>query len=135
MIVADTNLLAYLVLQGDHHDLARQVFVRDDIWVAPTLWQSEFRNVLGNYMRHRGMNLEQAQMLWEFAQETISGREVPVDAKSVLLLVDRFHCSAYDAEFVHAAISLSTQLVTFDQKLITTFPGIAVSAPDFLASV
>ncbi|MCO6439628.1 MAG: hypothetical protein J5I81_00810 [Nitrococcus mobilis] len=51
MIVADTNLLIYILLAGEHTLAAERVFQRDPEWAAPLLWRSEFRNVLALYLR------------------------------------------------------------------------------------
>ena len=46
MIVVDTNILAYLYLPGDFTERAEALLAKDADWVAPTLWRSEFRNIL-----------------------------------------------------------------------------------------
>ncbi len=45
MIVVDTNIIAYLLLPSDYTHLAEQVIMKDSGWIAPYLWQSEFRNI------------------------------------------------------------------------------------------
>ena len=46
MIVVDANVVAYAVLPGDQTSLAIAALEQDAEWVAPSLWQSEVRNVL-----------------------------------------------------------------------------------------
>ena len=51
MIVADTNLIAYFFIKGDHTDAAQAVFKKDPDWIAPLLWRSELRNAMALYMK------------------------------------------------------------------------------------
>lgn len=51
MIVADTNLIAYLLIPGPFSKDAERVQRRDPDWRAPWLWRSEFLNVLSLYVR------------------------------------------------------------------------------------
>lgn len=37
MIVVDTNVLAYLLLTGEHTSEAEQVLAKDPVWAAPVL--------------------------------------------------------------------------------------------------
>jgi predicted nucleic acid-binding protein len=53
MIVADANLLAYLLIEGDLTDEVRAVLRKDGEWCFPYLWRSEFRNILTKYIQHR----------------------------------------------------------------------------------
>ena len=54
MIVIDTNVVAYLLIEGERTSACRRAFAKDPEWCAPFLWRSEFRNVLTMHMRHDG---------------------------------------------------------------------------------
>ncbi len=127
MIVVDSNILAYLYLPGDHTDNAEALLEREPDWAAPTLWRSEFRNILAGYMRRKTLTLEQACMLQNEAEGLLCGSEFEVDSEAVLQLVRDSDCSAYDCEFIALANKLNTKLVTVDKKLLQAFPARAVA--------
>jgi predicted nucleic acid-binding protein len=127
MIVVDTNIIAYLYLEGDRSLQVEQLLQKDTEWVAPLLWRSEFRNVLAMYIRKRHLTLDQAQQIMREAALLMQGREYEVVSFHVLELVASSDCSAYDCEFVALAEDLGTSLVTVDKKILKGFPQIAVS--------
>ena len=131
MIVADTNLIVYLFINGDKTPLAQEVLTKDPHWIVPPLWQSEFRNVLAGYIR-RGMKLAQAKRIMEEAMSTFEDREVAPSSEKILELISRSDCSAYDCEFVALASQLDVPLVTADKQLKRQFPNEAKSLEDFV---
>lgn len=133
MIVADTNVIAYLLLPSPHTVQAEQVLGADPDWIAPVLWRSEMRNVLALYLRKGLVTLGDALSLQLEAEALLRDKEYEVGARDVLTLVDRSPCSAYDCEFVALAQGFDIKLVTIDRKVLKAFPGTAVSPGDFLA--
>ena len=131
MIVADTNLIVYLFINGDKTPLAQEVLKKDPHWIVPPLWQSEFRNVLAGHIR-RGMKLAQAKRIMEEALSTFEGREVAPSSENILDLIAKSDCSAYDCEFVSLAAQLNVPLVTADRQLLSQFPKSAKSLEDFV---
>ena len=127
MIVVDSNVLAYLFLPGDYTAQAEALMRRDPDWAAPTLWRSEFRNILAGYLRRGKLSFEQAYALQREAEDLLAGAEYEVDSLSVLELVRHSECSAYDCEFVALAKKLGTKLVTMDGKVLRAFPDIAIA--------
>ena len=127
MIVVDTNILAYLYLPGDFTQQAEALLAQDADWVAPTLWCSEFRNVLAGFMRRGTLTFEQAYAIQREAEALLSGREYEMDSYDVLALVRKSDCSAYDCEFVALAVRLGIRLVTMDKKVLRGFPGDTVA--------
>lgn len=96
MIVADTNVIAYLLIPSPFTVMAEQVYAQNPEWVAPTLWRSEFRNVLSLYMRRGLLTLGQAMALQDEAEDILRGSEYEVISTDVLSLARDSGCSAYD---------------------------------------
>lgn len=131
MIVADTNLLAYLLMPGKRTGAAETVRWADPEWHAPLLWRSELRNVVTLQMRHRGLELSGAADVMGEARRLMRGREHQVDDHHVLRLARESGRSAYDCEFAALAEALSCPLVTGDRELAAAFPGLATDPEDF----
>lgn len=122
MIVVDTNVVAYLFLPGDFSARADAWLRHDRDWAAPLLWRSEFRNVLGGCLRRKQLGFDKACLIQREAQALLFGNEHEVDSQHVLELVRDSDCSAYDCEFVSAAMRLGVKLLTADSRLLKSFP-------------
>jgi predicted nucleic acid-binding protein len=133
VIVADVNLIAYLILGGPQRLQAQGVFERDPVWAAPLLWRSEFRNVLAAFMRQRDLSASEAWRAHELADHLLAGQEFAVRGERVLALVASSSCSAYDCEYVALAEDLGVPLVTADRQVLRAFPDHAVSVREFAA--
>lgn len=133
MIVADVNLVAYLLLGGPEQAVAERVFERDPLWAAPLLWRSEFRSVLAAFMRQRDLSVRDAWRAHGLADQLFAGHEFAVPGERVLHLVASSPCSAYDCEYVALAEDLGVSLVTADRQVLRAFPDRAISPADFVA--
>ena len=132
MIVADVNLLAYLLLGGPETELAQQVLEKDGTWAAPILWRSEFHNILAAFMRKRGLGISEAWQAHELAEGLLGTHEYTLGGERVLQLVASSPCAAYDCEYVALAEELHVRLVTSDREVLRSFPRIAMSPKDFV---
>jgi len=132
MIVADTNIISYLLLPTSFSVSVDTLYNIDSHWVAPNLWKSEFRNVLALYLRKELINFEKAIQLQDSAESIMNGNEFNVSSSQVLSLVAKSTCSSYDCEFVSLAQHLNIKLVTQDKKILREFPSCAISISDFL---
>lgn len=131
MIVADTNIIVYLLVRGEHSKEADEVYGRDGDWVAPALWRSEFCNALANYCHQGLLGLDEALVHIRDAEHLMRGREMQVASERVLRLAVVSGCSAYDCEFVALAQDLGVRLVTADRMLLSKFKPAAVSLRAF----
>lgn len=135
MIVVDTNVIAYLLIAGEHTRAVEAVLRKDPEWLAPLLWRSEFRSVVTLYVRRGIMTLHQALQLAEEAEILMQGGEAEVTSTQVLGLAASSTCSAYDCEFVALAQQLRLPLITSDGGILEAFPSIAVSPRGFVSPV
>ncbi len=133
MIVADTNLLIYLYVQGQRTDESETVLKRDAVWAAPLLWRSEFRNALIGLVRKGALELDDALGMVDEAERWLTGREYSVVSRQVLALANQSGCSAYDCEFVTLAQDLGVSFVTHDRQVLKAFPSVAITPAAFAA--
>ncbi len=132
MIVVDTNIIGYLYLSSEHSEKVEKILLKDPEWAAPILWQSEFRNVLAQYIRKDILSFEDAVRIMDEATQLMAGLEYEVASMKVLQLVKESTCSAYDCEFVALAKELDVLLVTVDKQILREFPNVAISIEEFL---
>ena len=129
MIVVDVNVLAYLYLPGPFTKAVEKLLLSDAHWAAPQLWRSEFRNILATYMRKNLLSLENANDMFQSADELVSNNTYEVSSLQVLQLAKDSGCSAYDCEYVTLARHLKIPLFTADKALLKAFPDVATALP------
>ena len=127
MIVVDTNIVAYALIDGPRTRLAREAFRRDPEWRLPHLWRHEFLNILATYARSGGANPDQMLSVWRQAEAALARFEHPVNMPLALELAVAHAISAYDAQFIALAQSLDVRCLTDDRELVRKFPRTAIS--------
>ncbi len=132
MIVADTNIISYLLLPTSYSESTDALYRIEPDWAAPRLWISEFRNVLTLYLRKELITYEKALHLQDTAESIMASNEYDVSSPQVLALADKSACSSYDCEFVALANHLDLPLITEDKKILREFPSTAISISGFL---
>jgi predicted nucleic acid-binding protein len=134
MIVADTNVVVYLMIEGEKTTMAQRTFRRDPNWFVPSLWRHEFLNVLATFVRHGGIEIDEAMDIWHKSTLLFSPGEREVNMPQALRLASQHNISAYDAQYVTLAMEMSVPYVTEDQQLLKIFPDTALSMQGFCAS-
>lgn len=126
MIVVDTNVIAALVFPTSEYTKAAMALLeRDRDWTAPTLWRSEFCNILATGVRSGWLAEEQAIEALGSAEELMVGADFGVPAAEVLETAIASGCTAYDSEFVVLAQDLGVKLITLDRAVLKAFPAVA----------
>ncbi len=131
MVVIDTNVMAFLLIEGDRTKEAQSLFARDADWRSEAFLMIEFSNVLATYQRTGALSRSRAESLLAEAQRRIRGL-VNVPHARALQAAERFAVSAYDARFLAAAQSLGGRLVTEDVKLRAAAPALTRSLAEAL---
>lgn len=133
MVVVDTSVLAYLLIEGDRTSEAQALFAKDSDWRSEAFLLVEFSNVLTTYQRLGGLSGPQIESL--LAEATTRVRELlSVPNLQALRCAERFAVSAYDARFLAAANALGVKLVTEDAKLRAAAPALTRSIAQALAA-
>ncbi|MGP1677330.1 MAG: type II toxin-antitoxin system VapC family toxin [Giesbergeria sp.] len=133
MVVVDTNVLTYLLIEGDRTKQAQALFAKDSDWRSEAFILVEFSNVLATYRRMGALTSQQTQSL--LAQAATRVRElVSVPNLQALRFAERFAVSAYDARFLAVADSLGGKLVTEDAKLRAAAPALTRSLAQALVA-
>ena len=131
MIVADVNLVAYLLIDGPHTPFARGALNRDPAWIAPAHWRAEFVNVLATNVRGRVFTIEQAMRKLETADLLVTSSPQILEDREVIELSVQSRVATYDCGFVWLARRMGLRVVTQDGGILTNFRDVAVSIKDF----
>jgi predicted nucleic acid-binding protein len=133
LIVADTNLIVYLLIEGDQTPQAQACGQRDPVWIAPPIWRNEFINVLSLYVRSRGLPLDDALRAIAAADKLVETVVLRGVEDRIIRWAAAHGMASYDAEFVIAAEIADVRVVTADKNLISQAKPRAVSIADFAA--
>jgi predicted nucleic acid-binding protein len=127
LIVVDTNLIVALAVKTTQSETADEVRGKDAEWVAPPIWESEFRNALLGLIRAGVLGHPTAVAAHKFATENI--QTLPTSTSAVLRIAERHGLTAYDAEFASLAEWLEIPCLSFDEDLLK--PGLATHPAKF----
>jgi predicted nucleic acid-binding protein len=134
MFIVDTNVVAYLLIHGDHTADAQKLHGRDPDWRSEAFLLVEFTNVLASSIAMKRMTVALAQNFLAKAIGLFDGKLARVDHSVVLAIAARHRVSAYDARFLALADQLGRRLVTEDTRLRAAAPALTQSLAEALAT-
>jgi len=132
MVAVDTNVVAYLLIEGDRTADAQALYARDPDWRSEGFLLIEFCNLLATCVRAGKLDSDTAGGLLATAEQTLSGI-VNLPHARALALAAEFGVSAYDARFLAVARQLGARLVTEDAKLRRSAPALTQTIAQALA--
>lgn len=135
MLLIDTNVLAYLYLEGVKSKAVQELAVRDPDWQSESYLLIEFTNVLTRYLAANILPLVRVQEIFAQAAQKMDGSLHTVPHFEVLPICAEFNVTAYDARFLQLAQKLGLKLITEDKKLRTAAPGLTQSIDEALVAL
>jgi predicted nucleic acid-binding protein len=134
MLLVDTNVVAYLLIDGDYTEAAQELRIRDSDWRSEAFLLVEFTNVLASSVARKRMTLSLAEDFLAKAAALFDGKLGRIPHASVLAIAARHQVSAYDARFLALADLLGSRLVTEDARLRAAAPALTQSLAEALAA-
>lgn len=134
MLVVDTNIAAYLLIEGDHTEAAQALRRIDPDWRSEAFLMVEFANILAASVATKRMTLPQARDFLPKADALFEGKLARIAHAAALEMAVKFRVSAYDARFLALANQLGYRLVTEDAKLRRAAPQVTQSLAEALAA-
>jgi len=132
MIVVDTNIIAYLWIPGHEDYRSRELLIKDPDWWVPSLYKSEMRSVLLLHIRKEIIEVQHAIQLMEKIENQFEFHTLDIPSSLILTLGNQTTCSAYDCEYAGLALLLGCPLITYDKKILKSFPQFAKTSAAFL---
>jgi predicted nucleic acid-binding protein len=132
VIVVDTNVLAYLLIEGNRTKAAQDLYAKDPDWQSEAFVLVELTNILTTYTRTGALTRDQVVKLLAEA-ETLLPLLPSVSHHEAYEAAVEFGISAYDARFIALARQVKSKLVTEDATLRKAVPDWTVSLSDTLA--
>jgi len=127
-VVVDTNVVAYYLLAAEPFvEEVRGFWHRPLDLAAPALWEAEMSNVLWMAVRtgviDKRVALQRLGMAARLGIRSVATRRL---WRGALTRAMNSTIAAYDTLFVELAVRERRPLVTFDARLLATFPEVAV---------
>ena len=107
MIVVDTNIISYSLIQGDKTESVLRAHEKDSAWIVPVLWRHEFLNVLSTLTKNNILNQNQSIDIWKNAVRIFNRNEYNVDMVAALDISIQNKVSSYDAQYITLAKTLA----------------------------
>jgi predicted nucleic acid-binding protein len=120
VIVVDTNIIAYFIIDTNQSAAARRALRQDTEWMLPPRWRSEFRSVLHKRIGAGLLELEEAGRLHARAVMKFGAFERQPDTRRVLRFAREYKIDVYDAEFVALADEYEVALLTADEASLAS---------------
>ena len=132
MIVAHSDLLAFLFIPGVHTEQVERLFEKENRWAVPVSWRLEMHNILAGCVARMKMDWEAARAIMEAVHGLVASTEYVLPSDLVLEMAERSGAPMAACEYAALSADLGAPLVVLDRTLPPLFPGTAVQLDAYL---
>lgn len=106
--------------------LARRSLLDDHVALVPALWRFEIMNAITTWLRRGDLTAASSAMLVNDIMRLPFGTVDEGDPETIVTLATTHNLSAYDATYLHVAMTTGDPLATLDGALITAATKVGV---------
>lgn len=125
MIVVDSQIIAYLLLPGQHTGLAEKLYRENPHWIAPQNWKVEFLDILRRYEEESKAGVLNAHQVLIHAEKLMERGTFDVNLDRALSMARRVNSSISAGFYLALAEDRKTTFYTFREDFLYASPAIA----------
>lgn len=126
MIVVDSQLIAYLLLPGEHTGLAEQLYRSNPHWIAPQNWKLEFLDILRRYEEEAKSGILNTHQVLIHAEKLMEKGTYDVGLDRALSMSRRLKSTITAGFYMALAEDQNTKFYTFRKEFLYASPALAV---------
>ena len=136
-MVIDTMIFTYALFGAEQEKAdSKQILEKANRIIVPDSFYSEFTNSLWQWVLHKNVSkitaLESLLIIEVLITQMVETKTL--SRKALNLALERNH-SVYDSLFVASAIEYDTKVISYDKKLLRTFPEYSIHPRVFLNKI
>ena len=126
VIVVDSSVVAYLLIEGELTEVVRELYQVDSEWVTPPILNHEMLSILAAVGAEENSS-HSVEVIWRDIRALLGARQQVPDPVNSLRLAIELGISGYDAQYLSLAQQLNLPLITGETRLLEVTRGRAVT--------
>jgi|APCry1669189567_1035234.scaffolds.fasta_scaffold26592_1 predicted nucleic acid-binding protein len=132
MIVVDSSVVAFLLMEGELTPEARELYRRDPDWVTPPIINHELLNILSAIGASGNEEFDIMETLWKECRALLGARQQVPDPIKALRRSIQTGISGFEAQYLSLAEQIDRPLISEDPRILSAAPGRAFSISGYL---
>ena len=133
MIIVDASVVAFLLIEGEMTESARELYRMDPEWVTPPILNHEMLSILG-HLGAEEQSSHSVEEIWRDVRALLGPRQQVPDPVGSLRLAIKLGISGYEAQYLFLAEHLDLPMLTLEQRLLEAAPERAITPEGYLVT-